>query len=202
MAAADHVFSAMKHTGLAKEGQIHLQQANFEASVIKKLLRYAKIEVNVRAAKQASWVGNQATNISFTWFNENYPRFPMLLGTTKLKNTSGTHIPWTALFGAQFMKLPWIEAYRTLCNQLGADPRKERIGLCFNVPHAPGASVMVLHNQPVQAENANVVDPERRAETQTRVIRPFGGSAGEPRIVYILESIDSFLTTVGTDWAS
>jgi hypothetical protein len=198
MSGADQIFTAMRESNLSREGQAHLQQANFEATIVKKLLRAAKIELNVKAAVRESWEGFQATNISLAWFNQNWPRFPVQLGTHKLRFTSGSNIGWTDLFGSHFMKLPWMEAYMKLVSQMNWDVHTSRIGLCFNVPHAPGAAIMVLHNQPIQADNANlVVDPERREETETRIIRPFGN----PRVTYVLESLTSFMTTVGTDWA-
>jgi hypothetical protein len=199
MSGADRIFAAARETGLAREGHVDSQQAQFEARVIKQLLRYARIELNVRAAKQQSWEATQAVNINFAWFHERYPRFPIYLGSAKLKNTAGTHIPWTALFGAGFMKLPWMADYEKLCATMNWDVHKDRVALCFNVPHAPGASIMVLHNQPIQVDNSQMVlpDQERRTETETRILRPLG----RDRIVYVLESLNSFLTTVGTDWA-
>ncbi len=40
-------------------------------------------------------------------------------------------------------------------------------------------------------------DHERRTEPDTRILRPYGN----PQIVYVVESLDGFLGTVGTGWA-
>jgi len=42
-----------------------------------------------------------------------------------------------------------------------------------------------------------VVDPERRQHAETRLIRPYGS----PQVVYVIESLRSYMDTVGADWA-
>lgn len=53
---------------------------------------------------------------------------------------------------------------------------------------------MVLHNYPTQSW---VTDPDLREERGTRIVRPFGN----PLVVYVIESLNDFMMSIGTDWA-
>lgn len=192
MSGADEVFSAFRDPDLAREGQARGRQEGFEEAIVKRLLRSGGVELRVGQAKQQSWEDFQTRSLTFDWFRQRYPQFPVNMGSSKLPFTSGTHIGWTDLFGSGFMKLPWVAEYIKLCHTMSWNVHTERVALCFN---APKLGTTVLHNQPIQAHN--VVDPERRTEPETRILRPIGN----PRVTYVIETISSFLDTVGTDWA-
>jgi hypothetical protein len=169
------------------------KQARFEESVIKRLLRYAAMTINFRAAREDCRAMFRHDSLSFMWFHATYPRFPMRLGTAKLRDTSGEKIGWTDLFGVGFRKLPWVNEYTQMAAQYGCDPTEQRIGLVFNVPRADGAGLVVFHNQP---EQLGLPDPELTVEGNTRILRKFK----QPAITYVLESFSGFLETVGKDW--
>jgi len=195
MAGADDIFSAMRDPTLGREAQQRAQQEGFEETLVKKLLRYAGVELRVGLAKKMAWEDRKTNKLDFAWFTEQYPHFPIVLGAAKLKFTSGHHIGWTELMGKGFLRQPWIKEYEHLLATLECNPLVDRVALAFNAPHADQSYVMVLHNQPIQAQN--VMDPEFREEPETRIIRPIG----RPRMTYVLESFNSFMQTVGTEWA-
>jgi hypothetical protein len=184
--------------GLGREALEEQRQAGFEERCIKQILRYANVPLRIGQAKAMAREDGNHDSLNFRWFAQAFPSFPVTMGAEKLRRTSGTQIGWTQLFGNGFMKLPFMQEYMKLVNTLAVDVHSERVALVFNAPHADKATTMVLHNQPIQANNVSVVDPERREETETRIIRPYGN----PRVTYVLESFNSFMQTVGTDWAA
>lgn len=189
---ADQFFNAINNSA----DQELNRQLGFEERCCRAMLRLAKVQLNINAARQ--WARNHFDDdtLGFRWLNATFPRFPLLLASSKLRNTAGSKIGWTEIFGKGFAKLPWFSEYRNVVNANGWNIHQDRCALLFNAPHADKSFIMVLHNQPIQGTIV-VEDPEERETPGVRVVCPFG----HPRVVYVYESLSSFMTTVGADWA-
>lgn len=194
MSGADQIFGAF-NSQQAQQMTEENRQHSFEEWVTKAILRYAKVPLNAGRAVREAQTRYGSPTLDLRWFADQYPQFPVQLATSKLRNTSGTKIGWTALFGKNFAKLPWFQEYQKCVPTCGWDIHRDRCALVFNAPHADKAGTMVLHNQPIQ--ETIVEDPEQRTEAETRILRPYG----RPQVVYVIESFNSFMETVGTSWA-
>ncbi len=191
----DSLFDQFRDPGLAQEGREDARQSRFEEWVVKSLLRYAKVQISVGVAVRHAKEKYGHDALDFNWFREEIGRFPAELGSAKLPRTAEVYV--NQLFGSGWAKTPWMKAYMKSVATYGWNVEQDRCALFFNLPHADQSYTMVLHNQPVQA--TLVEDPEQRSDEYfTRVVRPFGN----PKVVYILESLKSFMQTIGTDWAS
>lgn len=192
MSGADNIFGAMHDQ--ARQITEENRQHGFEEWVTKTLLRYAKVPLQVgRAVREAQNKYGSAV-LDLRWFRDNYPGFPVELATSKLRNIA--QIRANQLFGAGFAKLSFFEEYQKCVGTYGWDLLNDRCALVFMWPHADRSATMVLHNQPIQA--TIVEDPEQRTDPETRILRPYG----RPQVVYVIESFNSFMATVGTNWAA
>lgn len=180
---------------VAASGDREEKQLSFQERIVKQLLRRANITLQVRIAKAQAAEQRGSEDLGFEWFNDQYPRFPLRLMSQKLKYTHLVTIG--QLYGqGQFKKLPWWQEYVDQAGLCGVDLTRERAALVFNLPYAKDAFLMVLHNQPIQ--DAVIIDAERRRdEPWPRTTFPMGNTG----VVAVLEAFDSFLQTVGTEWA-
>lgn len=180
---------------VAANGDREEKQLSFQERIVKQLLRRANITLQVRIAKAQAAEQRGSEDLGFKWFNDQYPRFPLRLMSQKLKYTHLVTIG--QLYGqGQFKKLPWWQEYVDQAGLYGVDLTRERAALVFNLPYAKDAFLMVLHNQPIQ--DAVIIDAERRRdEPWPRTTFPMGNTG----VVAVLEAFDSFLQTVGTEWA-
>lgn len=180
---------------VAASGDREEKQLSFQERIVKQLLRRANITLQVRIAKAQAAEQRGSEDLGFEWFNDQYPRFPLRLMSQKLKYTHLVTIG--QLYGqGQFKKLPWWQEYVDQAGLYGVDLTRERAALVFNLPYAKDAFLMVLHNQPIQ--DAVIIDAERRRdEPWPRTTFPMGNTG----VVAVLEAFDSFLQTVGTEWA-
>jgi hypothetical protein len=169
------------------------RQGAYEEAVIKRLLAHGGIRVNFKQAVEDVRATFKSDFLTFLWFNDAYPRFPVRLGAAKLRGTSGTRIGWTELFGSGFRRLPWMREYQAMCEQYDYDPAREHVGLVFNAPHADKAATMVMHNM---ANQLGGMGEDARHDGETRIMRTFR----RPAMTYVIESFTGFLTTVGKDW--
>lgn len=189
----DDMFKRMQD--VAASGDREEKQISFQERIVKQLLRRANITLQVRIAKAQAAEQRGSEDLGFEWFNDEYPRFPLRLMSQKLKYTHLVTIG--QLYGqGQFKKLPWWQEYIDQAGIYGVDLTRERAALVFNLPYAKDAFLMVLHNQPIQ--DAVIIDAERRRdEPWPRTTFPMGNTG----VVAVLEAFDSFLQTVGTEWA-
>jgi len=194
MAGADDIFGAFQDPSLAREAQEDARQLSFEERVVKGILRYANVPLRVGKAKSMAKEHRGSTSLGFQWFSEQFPEYPINLSSAKLRHTG--EIKMNQLFGRGFMRLSFVKEFMGIIDSEDWNPHTERCAMVWNLPHAHQASTMVLHNQPVQANITT--DAERRAEPETRILRPFG----HPRVTYVVESLNSFMDTVGTEWAA
>ena len=180
---------------VAASGEREEKQMSFQERIVKQLLRRANITLQVRIAKAQAAEQRGSEDLGFEWFNDQYPRFPLRMMSQKLKYTHLVTIG--QLYGqGQFKKLPWWQEYIDQAGIYGVDLARERAALVFNLPYAKDAFLMVLHNQPIQ--NEIIIDAERRRdEPWPRTTFPIGSTG----VVAVLEAFDSFLQTVGTEWA-
>ncbi|HUS85381.1 MAG TPA: hypothetical protein VMX56_09560 [Anaerolineales bacterium] len=193
MGVQDDFFASM-HDALEGEARREKRQETFEDSTVKRLLRYAGVSGSWGWAYASVREEFNIHALTFQWLNYQYPAFPVQLASHK---APGFHeIKLSQVFGKNFMKLAFVKSFMDVATQMGWNVSTERVGLVFYTPRADKAGVMVLHNQPMQVQNV-MDDPEQRIEPETRILRPFGN----PRIVYVIESFNSFMATVGTEWA-
>lgn len=169
------------------------RQASFEERCVKLILRSAGVPVYWKAAREDARATFRTDHLTFAWLLHKYPGFPMKLGAAKLRDTSGTKIGWTDLFGSNFRKLPWMREYEQMALQWGWDAIADRVGLVFNAPHADKAALMVMHNMPHQL---GLPDPESKQDGETRIVRSYK----RPEVTYVIESFRGFLTTIGRGW--
>lgn len=179
------------------EAETHVnKQTAFQERIVKQLLKYANVTLSVAAVKREAEELRSSNALDFSWFADHYPKFPVRLLAQKLKYTH------TATLGNIYAKraftaLPWYVEFVEQVDVYNIDLQRDRAGFVFNLPYATGAFLMVLHNQPVQ-ENL-IRDAEfRQDEPWPRTTFPM------PRygVVLVLEAFDSFMQTVGTEWAS
>lgn len=171
------------------------QQEAFEERIVKQLLRYAGVVINVgEAVNEAKRVYGSA-NLGFRWFHDKYS-FPVRLLAQKIPYTHKAALP--DIYGqGSFKKLPWWKEYETQIDKYNIDLSRERAALFFNLPHAREAFLMVLHNQPLQG-GVIMSDAEyRHDQPWPRTTFPLGRSG----IVAVLEAFPSFMQTVGTSWS-
>lgn len=168
-----------------------VRQATFEESAVKRLLAVAGVKYNLTASRgEAASIGSDHA-LSFPWFHDRYPRFPVRMGASKLAYMHWIEVP--DLFGRGFTKTKFFREYLLFLQQAGLDDTRERVGLVFNWPDI---GMMVLHNYPV--EQQNTPDPDLRTERGTRIVRPFGN----PLVIYVIETVTDFLANIGNDWAT
>lgn len=161
-----------------------------EERVIKRIWDFAGVRPNLQEALEECRLETGHSDLSFEWFNQK-SNFPVQLGASRIPWVHETQVG--DLFGP-FTKLPFVKEYVKYVEQAGIDDTREQVGLVFPWPHIPkGGSAMVLHNYPVDSSRD---DPDVRIERGARIVRPFGN----PLVIYVIESLNDFLLTVGTDW--
>ena len=169
------------------------RQAAFGERVIKQILANAGVKNRLREWKrQVSWKTGKM-GLTFDWFHEFFPDFPVRMGAAKLTYIHDISVP--NLFGAGFVKMKFFLEYRDHLLRENLDDRTDRAGLAFMWP---GIGIMVLHNYPVGDEAETSPDPDIRTERGTRIVRPFGN----PLVIYVVERLDDFLRNIGTEWAA
>lgn len=165
--------------------------AHYEETLVKRILNHAGVPFTVPGLKARAADETNEHTVSFDFFAQEYPRFPVLLGAAKIKWTHEIQVGH--LFGKHFMQLSCMKEYQNLCASVDADPRENRVGLVFNWAGIDaGGSAMVLHNYPPGC----CVDAHERPRG-TFVCRPYGS----PVVVYVIEAFNDFLDSVGTGWA-
>ncbi len=159
----------------------------FEERLVKKIMSMVDCGVSELRIR----VGEEYSNPNFLWLREQ-TKFPVLLGAAKIPWMH--HIQIGDLFGSNFVKQRFFAAYTEFVTSECFDDRKDHCGLVFNWPGIQqGGSAMILHNYPVDSCE---IDPDLRTERGTRIVRPYGN----PLVIYVIESFNDFLLSVGTDW--
>lgn len=188
------VFDHMRKVDQA--GQKEQQQLSFQERIVKQILRRANIQLDVgrRKAEAAEKFG--FNDLGFQWFNEEYPRYPVILLSQKMRYTHQTTL--ADLYGrSRFKQLGWWKEYEDQVAAAGIDLHQQRVVLFFNLPHAKDAFLMSLHNMPIQVQPGLMDAESRQDEPWPRTTFPMGKTG----VVAVLESFDSFLQTVGNEWA-
>jgi hypothetical protein len=171
------------------------QRNAFEERIIKKILGDANVDYHLATARhEASLMNGGDRLLTFDWFQEKYPMYPVRLGAAKIPRTH--EITCGHLFGHGFTKLPFYKEFINFLDQADIDMNSERAALVFNwTGIKAGGSAMVIHNYPTSS-HIRQEDPDLRLERGTRIVRPFG----YPPVVYVIESLNDFLLSVGKDW--
>lgn len=190
--SADELFNDMRNA--SQSGRVE-QQLSFQERIVKQLLRRAGVVLPVAASKRDAMETHGSDNLDFQWFADTYPKFPVRMLSQKMRYTQTATI--SCIYGkGLFQRLPWFKEYQAQAELYDIRLREERAAFVFNLPYAKDAYLMVLHNQPVQSQI--IRDAElRQDEPWPRTTFPMK----QHGIVCVLEAFDSFLQTVGTDWA-
>jgi len=168
--------------------------AAFEEVCVKKLL--VKSGVTMQLAK---WKGQQKRNefssrLTLNWMMDKWPRFPMHIAVGVGQYPG--RLPYAALLGGKISKLTVFKDYNTTAENHDVDPVEDRFAMIFKCQRAKHATIQVLHNQPVQSDVADFDSPDIEGKHCRRFMFCFRG------VYYVIEGIDSFVATIGTDWAS
>jgi hypothetical protein len=168
----------------------------FQESCIKKLLHKAGVPNNLRLWKQEQFEARGHRKLTMDWFEERWPGFPMQLLIAQYQYPG--KLTYASLLGGRLSKLRVFQDYLTLVEDHNISVKTDRCGMLFKCQRARTATLQVLHNQPTQS---NVVDfdgtPEKAEGTHCR--RFMFWYRG---INYVIEGIDSFMSTVGKEWAT
>lgn len=162
------------------------RQAAYEAKVVKRILTEAGF-------KPSKWSGvvsqsrefTGAEHLSFAWFTEMYPTFPVILMTEKIRWMHRTK--WSDFF-KRFTKTTLYHKFSELAAQREIDPAKTYVGLVFEFGDL---GTMVLHNYPRHPQE---VLGEGKYDEGARLVRPL------KNVVYVIEQVSSFISAVGTSW--
>ena len=186
------VFDHMR--AAADAGDSAQKQLSFQERIVKQLLRRANVQLNLGLTKRLAFDKYGTAELGFQWFNQEFPAFPVTLLAQKLKYTQQTML--ADLYGrGRFKQLGWWKEYVSQVELYDINLQTHRAVLFFNLPYAKDAFLMALHNQPISGQT--IVDAENRQdEPWPRTTFPMGKTG----VVAVLESFDSFLQTVGTDW--
>lgn len=188
----DDMFSRMQKAAAAE--LFEKSQLSFQERCVRMILKFAAFPESFVTLKARAKEHYGRSDLSFAWFAEEFPAYPVNLMSQRLRYTAKPR--WTELFGAGFAKQTWFKEYHKQVAEYAWDLQTSRCAMFFNAPHADTAATMVLHNQPVA--NMIIQDAELRGEPETRILRPYG----RPQVTYVIESAKSFMCTVGTDWAN
>jgi hypothetical protein len=191
MADVDDFFS-----GFRSDTVNPLRVAAFEEACVKKLLTKFGVKLNLAAWKRAIREEYGHTALTLPWFMQYWPQFPMQLVVSKYQYPG--KLPYAALLGGKLSKLTVLNDYTQLAAHYEAHPERERFGMLFKCQRAKYATLQVLHNQPTQS---TVVDFDAVSDTYEGThCRRF--MFWYKRVHYVIEGIDSFVGTVGTDWVT
>ena len=187
------VFKRMQEQ--AQEGRLVRRQDAFQERIVKQLLRYANLQLNMKQTHREAKEKYGSPDLNFRWFYEEFG-FPVHLLSQKIPFTH--KITLADIYGqSNFKKLSFWKEYEEQVSTNGIDLSTDRAAMIFNLPHAREAFLMVIHNQPTQA-GVLLYDAENRVdEPWPRTTFPLGKTG----IVAVLESFKSFMQTVGTQWA-
>lgn len=172
---------------------------SLEETIVKKLLTSAGVKYRIGQCRQDAMDELNEPLMSLAWFHLRYPAFPVRLTVDKIRwGKEGPKMTMIGhLFGSHFARMPFFKAFQVASERLDINPQRERMGLVFAWPGIDaGGQHMVIHNYPL--ESHNTPDPDSRTERGTRIVRPYGR---DPVVVYVVESLNDLLTSIGTDWA-
>lgn len=176
----------------ARETHEQSRQAVFEERVIKQILRAANVTAPLKTLLDDAYTETNARRLSFRWFQAAFPQFPLRMGAQKVPYVQD--VMGSQLFGSGFAKTPYFTEFKKFVEREDIDLTVERAALVFVWPRAQGGALMALHNYPPDGNNA--WDPNCRNERGTRILRRFGN----PPILYVIESLNDLLVSIGADW--
>lgn len=162
------------------------REENLAESVVKRILTFNKLAPAsgwaplVRACQETTG----SPTLTFRWFHEQYPRFPVTLGSAP--------IPWVHEITLRvlmdgFLKLKVFTAYKKFLAAEGLDDATTYVALIFRDVRRP----MVLHNYPRGYDIDASPAPEKQA---TRIVHQHGA------VTYTLETLDALLSAIGDGW--
>ena len=163
------------------------RQENYEARQVLRFLQEAGCKLSRAVLEQQAKADLGEPNITFTWLQSKYPRFPVRLFAEKLRYVH--EITVVELF-TRFTKLPFIGAFDEKARANGVDLRTRAAGLIFEWP---GLGAVVLHNL---RRNSQIGNDDSFQDGGTLITR----SIGAPPITYVLESLKTFIPAIGREW--
>ena len=166
-------------------------QLVFEDRVVKAIFQYMGNPVPGHVLSKDSKRATGDIKLSFRWFHQAFPGFPVWLGAQKLPYVH--KITGAMLFGSGFRKLPMVEELHEFVSTEGVDLDTDPAGLVFQWPKAQGTTLMVLHTWPPEL---SIDDPAMRGDYDTKIIRRYG----RPSVVYTIEALKNLVLAMPDDW--
>lgn len=168
----------------------------FEETCVKKLLTKAGVTLRLPQWRREVADRDNSTRLHLDWMLERWPQFPIRLVTSKYQYPG--KLSYARLLGGQLSKLKVLSDYLELAAHHEVNLKKFRFGLIFKCQRARSATIQVLHNQPSQSTivtDFDVAEKEDGAHCRRFMF-------WYRRQHYVLEGIDSFMGTIGKDWAT
>jgi len=160
--------------------------SSFEDKIVKKVMQKTGLIYNLNNLRQRCQAATGSRELNFEWFHDEYQDFPVRLSARKARWLRDMTVE--SLFRS-FTRTTAFKEYERACEELGLDDREESLGIVF---YWPGITAMILHNHPRDDE---LLDTKKE---WTRIVRPIGNT--NPRIIYTIEPLDSFLYVIGESW--
>lgn len=163
-------------------------------SAIKAMLTTAGYKPNLGWAGLAAQCQRETGShkLTFAWFHETFPRFPVRMDAARVKFVYSTNL--RDLFDG-FRKMPVFKAYTSAFDHADLPDMTSYFALVFRDVRR----MMVLHNYPrrddiVPTDDISSID-ESHEDQGTLVSHRY------KTVVYTLETLDRFASSVGNFWA-
>jgi hypothetical protein len=142
--------------GVDAEAMRQLSIMNWEQTIVKRMLKFYKIEHEVKELKQKCFDATGKSRLLFTWFMELHPDFPVWFGFDKVRYL---HQWDMESFLGKFSKSPAFKAYADIEEKI-PDRWLESgkpTGLVFEYIHGMGAAVMSDCDRPLGDDDTRIV---------------------------------------------
>lgn len=162
----------------------NMPTTGFEETVIKQLFRATGFQPHwgALARECAAVTGSHA--LTFRWFHETYPGFPLTLGASPV---AWVHkITMRDIFES-FLKSVLFKAYMEFVHAAAIDDRQTSVAFVFREVRR----YMVLHNFP---RNGEMGDEAAEHMQGTRIVHQLG------QVVYVVEPLPKLLAAIGSHW--
>lgn len=175
----------------ARERQAEESQTALEVSVIKKLFTLSGATAEYKRFSIAAIDGSASRKPDMAFFQERFPKFPVLLYAARIKTAAMLQLP--DFFGNGFFKTPILEKYLAIVDSLGGSAVTENVAMAFRIPGAKGANLSVVHNCRFSDD---VITDTLEDCPQTRII--CYNKAGN--VKFTIEAFSAFVKSLSTDW--
>jgi hypothetical protein len=160
-----------------------ISQSAYEEKIIKDILMHVGLDKEVGKLCMRVKEKTGRGRLTFEWFYEEYPHFPIYLAMRK--------IPFAFKVGAKdlfnkFTGTPMYTEWENFCDEAPVEDKP--IGIVFDWPGVKGTQMIIHNDQQTMLQN----------DTGVRIVRRVGrGSATQP---VIIEQLDNYLTPALARW--